>query len=204
MKGTELADGDAPFKTDIVRHAVPVDFHFHPVGECVYAGNTHAVQTAGNFVGVVVKLPAGVEDRHDDFHGGDAQILVHVHGDTAAIVLHGDAVVLMDRDLHLGGIACQCFVDTVVNCFINKVMQPADAGVADIHTGAFADRFQPFQHGDLIGSISGLFGSRSCCRHCVFVFFHSFLQICELFFLLTFIYNIYINSLFARRKCGIF
>ena len=182
VKGTELADGDAPFKTDVMRHAVPVDFHFHPVGERVHAGNTHAVQTAGNFVGIVVELTAGVEDRHNDFYRGDAQVFVHVNGNTAAVVLHGDAVILVDRDLHLGGIARQCFVDTVIHRFINKVMQTADAGVADIHTGAFADRFQPFQHGDLIGSISGLFRRRSCCRHCVFVFFHSFLQYVSLLF----------------------
>ena len=60
-------------------------------------------------------------------------------------------------------------VDRVVDDFVNEVMQAADAGVADVHAGAFADRFEAFEDLDLVrGVIAGfdsLTGSLSVRRH---------------------------------------
>lgn len=54
----ERIDGDAAFKPDRVRFAVPVNLRDQPVGKRVYAGDADAVQTARNLVGVVVEFAA--------------------------------------------------------------------------------------------------------------------------------------------------
>src|SRR5690606_2447855 len=71
-------------------------------------------------------------------------------------------------------VASQCFVDGVVQHLENKVMQTgAVGGVADIHAGALAHRFQAFQDldggGAVLGRLRGLlrlvgFFERKC-RH---------------------------------------
>ena len=160
----QLTAGDTPFKTDIVGHPVAVDFHFHPIGKCVDAGDPHAVKTAGNFVGVMVKFTTGMKHGHDHFHSRDPQILVNIHRHTASVVLHSDAVIVMNGDFHFGGIPRQCFVDTVVHHFVHQVMQSAGTGIADVHGGTHPDGLQPFQHSDLTGGIRS--GYRSIFTAC--------------------------------------
>ena len=77
--------------------AIAPNFEFQPVGERVHDGDADAVQSAGNFVGVAVEFSAGVQHGHYDFGGGLFLRGVHVHGNAAAVVHHGDAVVLVHR-----------------------------------------------------------------------------------------------------------
>jgi hypothetical protein len=55
----------------LVDSAVALDLHDHLLGERVDHGDAHAVEAAGDLVGVVVELAAGVEDREDDLEGRD-------------------------------------------------------------------------------------------------------------------------------------
>jgi hypothetical protein len=48
------------------------------------------VQAAGNLIGIVVKLTAGVQHGHDDFGGRNALFLVNLGGNTAAVIANGD------------------------------------------------------------------------------------------------------------------
>ena len=123
------------------------------------------MQTAGNFVGIMVKLPAGMENGQHHFHSGFVFCFVHVHRDTAAVVDHGDAVILMDHHLNVGSVARQSFVDTVIHHFVNQVMKTPFPGVPDIHGRPHPDGFQPFQNGDLSGRIfsSSIFRNLALC-----------------------------------------
>jgi hypothetical protein len=72
-------------------------------------------------------------------------VVLHVHGDAAAVVQHGDRVVLVDDDVHVLGVAGQHFVDGVVHGLVDEVVQSAGARVADVHGGPVADGVQPLQ-----------------------------------------------------------
>ena len=61
--------GEPAFETCVVLFAVAPDAQFEEVGQCVYNGYTHPVQTARNFVGIAVELSAGVQLGHDNFGG---------------------------------------------------------------------------------------------------------------------------------------
>ena len=153
MQRMQLHGGVAALEPDLVRHAVAVDFDRHPGGKGVHAGDADAVEAAGHLVGVVVELAAGVQHGHHDFDGRDAEFLVDVDRDAASVVADADAVVREDGHGDLRGESGERFVDTVVDHFINEVMQAALGRVADVHAGTLADGFQAVEDRDLVRGI---------------------------------------------------
>jgi hypothetical protein len=143
----------AAHEVHVVLVTAALDPHFQALGERVHDGHTHAVQTAGDLVAVLVELAAGVQHRHGHL---DARELLHgvdVHGDAAAVVLDGDGVVGVNDHAHAVGITGQRFVDGVVHHFVHEVVQPALRCGADVHAGALADRLQPLEHRDLARAV---------------------------------------------------
>ena len=92
-----------------------------PLGQGVDAGHAHAVQAAGDLVAVVVELAAGVQFGHDHLHRGHAFLGMDVHGDAAAVVAHGDAVVGVQDDGDAGAEAGHGLVDGVVHHFVHQM-----------------------------------------------------------------------------------
>ena len=119
-----------------------------PLGQGVDAGHAHAVQAAGDLVAVVVELAAGVQFGHDHLHRGHAFLGMDVHGDAAAVVAHGDAVVGVQDDGDVGAEAGHGLVDGVVHHFVHQVVQAAHVGGTDVHGRALAHRGQPFENGN--------------------------------------------------------
>ena len=83
----------------VVLVAVAPDAQVQPVGQAVDHRDADAVQAARDLVGVLVELPAGVQDGHDHLGRRDALALVDVDRDAAAIVGDGDRAVGVDRDV---------------------------------------------------------------------------------------------------------
>ena len=112
------------------------------------------METAGDFVGAVflVELAARVQDGQHDFRRGLAA-LVDVDGNAAAVVDDRDGVVDVQRDVDLGRVPGERFVDRVVDDLVDEVMQALRPGGADVHGWPLADGFQPFEHLDLVGAV---------------------------------------------------
>ena len=86
---------------------------------------------------------------HDDLGRGNAFALVDVDGNAAAVVAHGDGIVGIEHDVDARGVACQRFVDRVVDDLVHHVVQArAVIGVADIHARTLADGIEPLEHAD--------------------------------------------------------
>ena len=137
----QLRSGDALFVGLLPDFALAPDFEIEPVGKRVDDRDADAVQAAGNFVGVAIEFSARVQDGHHDFGGGLFFGGVHVHGNAAAVVDHGDAVVVVHDDVDLVAVAGHRFVNGVVDNFPDEMVQTHFAGRADVHRGAFADGF---------------------------------------------------------------
>ena len=105
------------------------------------------MQTTGDGIRIRVELTAGVELRHHDLYGW-CTTGVHRNRNTTAVVSNLHAAVGKQTNLNLGGITRHGLVDRVINDLPNQVVQTAHAGRTDVHTGAFADRFQALQDGD--------------------------------------------------------
>ena len=76
--------------------AIAVYFGEQHVAQRIHAAHTHAVQTTGDLVAVLVELATGVQHGHDHLQGATAFLGVHIHGDSTAVVLHADTVVRQD------------------------------------------------------------------------------------------------------------
>ena len=60
----------------------------------------------------------------------------------------------MQSHIYAVAVAHRGFVHSIVHHFPDQLMKTCRAGVADIHSGAFADRLQPFQNLYLVGPVA--------------------------------------------------
>ncbi|KAF5032528.1 hypothetical protein DSECCO2_616350 [anaerobic digester metagenome] len=137
----------------IINFAVSGYLHGKPFRKGVDHGHADAVKTPGNFIAPAAEFTAGMKYRQGHFHGRTAGLGLGIHRDTAAVIPHGDAVIFVNRNVNLGTITGQGFVDAVVDDFINKMMQAANTGITNVHAGTNANCLQPFQYLNLIGII---------------------------------------------------
>ena len=153
-RGTDDLDGGDGLSLRILLDEdlpLAVDFRDEQVGQRVHAGDAHAVQAAGDLVAVLVELAARVEDRQDDLERAAVLLLVHAGRDAAAVVLHPHGIVLEDGHLDVRAEAGHRLVDTVVDDFVDKMVETSFTDVSDIHGGALADRLETFQDLDTVG-----------------------------------------------------
>jgi hypothetical protein len=134
-----MLDRIATFEPCVVFLAVAPDAQVEPVAERVDNRHAHAVQTAGNLVGILVELSASMELGHDDLGRRNALFLVNAHGNAASIVTDRDAVIGVKRDRDGVRMACQRLINAVVDDLIDHVVQArAVIGVTDIHARPLA------------------------------------------------------------------
>ena len=92
-----------------------MDLHSQTRRQSVDRRYAHPVKAAGDGVRLAAELAAGVQRRHDRLDGRHTGRLVDVGGDAAAVVLHPDAAVLLNMDVHFGATAGHELVDGVVH-----------------------------------------------------------------------------------------
>ena len=150
--------GLAMLEADEMFRAVAPDADFHPFRERIDHGSAHAVQAAGDLIGVLVELAAGMELGQHHLGRRDAFLNMDVGRDAAAVVAHRHAAIAVQDGDDMAGIAGLGFVDGIVDDFEAHVVQARPViGVADIHAGAFADGIQPFQDADRCGVVGIVF-----------------------------------------------
>jgi hypothetical protein len=152
--------GDAAFVFLVVDLAVATDFDFAPFGEEVDNGDADAVEAAGGLVGALFELAAEFEDGHYAFERTDiaadffGELGMSLDGDAAAVIFDCDAAVDVNRNAHRSGVAGHCFVDRVVDDFVDKMVKAALGGVADVHRRAFADVLQVGEVLEVLGGVA--------------------------------------------------
>jgi len=130
------------------------------IGKCVYDGNADAMQTAGYFVRIVVELPAGMQNSHDDFCSRSAFFFVDVYRNAATIVGNGNGVVGMYDNFNIVTVASKSLVNGIVDNFKHHVVEAgAVISVANIHTGALTHRIKSTQDFN-VGGVISVTGSR--------------------------------------------
>ena len=135
--------------------AVAGDLDDHAVRQCVHDRGADPVQPARGLVGAFAELAARVQGAEDHLQRRLAgELGMRIDGDAAAVVAHHDRLVGAQLDLDAAGMARHRLVHGVVEDLGHEVMQRAFVGAADIHAGALADGFKPFQHLDRGGGIA--------------------------------------------------
>ena len=128
--------------------AVAADLGLQPLRKRVDDRHPHAVQTAGDLVGVVVELAPGVDLGQDHLQRALAAVGVNVDRDAPSVVDDRDRAVGVQRHVDVPAVAGHRLVDRVVDDLVDQVMQPARRRVADVHARAQPDRLDPLEHPD--------------------------------------------------------
>ena len=113
----------APGELHLVDLAVTMDLDHQPLRQCVHYGCAHAVQTAGHLVAAAAELAAGVQHGIHHFQRRLPGLGLNVHGDTAAVIHHGDGVAFVDGHGNFRAVARQRFVDGVIHDLVNQMVQ---------------------------------------------------------------------------------
>ena len=128
------------------------------------------MKTSRDLISIFIKLTACMQDGHNHFKSRDIApffnrfFVMFFNRDTPAIIFDGDRIIFMQDDIDRSAISRHCFVDTVVDDFVNELMQAIFAGIPDIHSRTFSNSLQPFQHGN---------------RACIVFFFYILLIFCS-------------------------
>ena len=109
-------------------------------------GRADAVQTAGHLVSSAAELAAGVQDGQADLHRRAAHLGMNAHGEAAAVVLYGDAAILVELYVDALAVAGQGLVHSVIHDLVYQVMKAAGIGGTDVHARAAAYRLQALKH----------------------------------------------------------
>jgi hypothetical protein len=126
-----------------VQLAVARDRHRQQAGQRVDDRDADAMQAARDLVRVVVEFSAGMQHGHDDLGRRAVFFLVDVGRDAAAVVGDRHRFVRVDGHDDAVAVARQRLVDGVIHDLEDHVVQAgAVIGVADVHAGPFADRFE--------------------------------------------------------------
>ena len=151
--------GIAMAEADEMLLAQPPDAHLHPFRQRVHHRGAHAMQAAGNLVGILVELAAGMQLGQHHLGGGDAFLVVDVGRNAAPVVAHRHAAIAVQRQRHPVGMAGLGLVHRVVDDLESHMMQAgAVIGVADIHARPLAHGIQATQHGDRGGVVGVVIG----------------------------------------------
>ena len=153
----QRADGLAAAEGNRVDLAIALDLHIHGRREGVDDRDADAVQAARDLVAVAAEFAARMQHRQDDLDGRLAA-LMHIHGDAAAVIDDRNAVILVNRDLDVVAIACERFIDGVVDDLIDQMVQAALRRGADVHARTLAHGLQTLENLDLISTVIGLDG----------------------------------------------
>ena len=135
--------------------AAAVDLDVESLRQGVDDGCADAVQSARGGVRAAAELAAGVQLREDDLDAGEAGAGLDVDRDAARPVAHLDAAVGVQHDVDARAVAAEGLVDGVVDDLPQAVHEAAGVGRADVHSRAFADRLEPFEHLEVVGGILG-------------------------------------------------
>ena len=154
------SDGTQTLEPVLSQDALPYGdgtYHYifyYPFREgTVYDNVTHTVQTARVSVLSAVELRACVQLGEHHFHAADLKLRMLVHGDASPVVAHPCHVAVQQFYGDGVAVAVGDLVHAVVDDLPKDVMHPLGARGADVHTGTFPHRVQPFEDAYITGII---------------------------------------------------
>ena len=139
------------FELHVMLLAIATHCQFELLGQGIHARHAHAMQAAGHFVRILVKLAASMQLGHHNLGSATLGLMFVVPfdtgRDTATIVCNRDGIIGVNGDVNFGAVTCQRFINGVVEHLEHQMMQAgAIGGVTDIHAGTLADSFQALKN----------------------------------------------------------
>jgi hypothetical protein len=102
--------------------AFSLDLDLETLGKSIYHGNTDTMETAGDLIGRIAELAAGMERCENNFGCGPAFGGMDSNGNTATIIRYRDTAVLVNRNYDDLAEATHGFIDGIVHYLVDEVM----------------------------------------------------------------------------------
>ena len=112
------------------------------------------MEPSGYCIGSLFELAARMQDCQRHFGGRLLLSGMNAGRNTAAVIHDRDAVVDVDRHLDRLTESRHMLIDTVVDDFIDEVMEAVHTGAADVHRRPLSHGVQAFQYFDLIRAVT--------------------------------------------------
>ena len=139
----------AVLEADDVFLAAAPDAHQHPFGQGVHHRGADAMEAARDLVGILVELAAGMQAGQHHLGGRNTFFFMHINGDAAAVITHGDRSVAVQRHLDARSEAGLRLIDSVVDDLEGHMVQArAVIGIPDVHARPLADGLQALEDRD--------------------------------------------------------
>ena len=106
------------------------------------------MKAAGHGVPAATELAPCVQDGENHLDRGLALAGHDVDRDTATVVDHAHPTVSEQGDVDGVAVARKCFIDGVIDHFVDKVVQTALTRGSDVHAGTLAYCVETFEDGD--------------------------------------------------------
>ena len=160
----QAADVLPMFEVQGVAEPVPLDLHVHVFRGILGRTGAQAVEAEGVFVtlpfeGVV--FAAGVQLTEDQLPVVPAFLLVEVHRHAPAEILHLEGAILIPGGDNAAAEPLPGLVDRVGKDFEYCVLTAFQPVRSEDDRRAFADPVGPFQGGDAVVAVAGLFGGHN-------------------------------------------
>src|SRR5574344_1280950 len=104
------------------------------------------MQTAGNLVVLFVEFTTGMKPGQNKLKGAYVFSRMHADRNTTSVINNTANVTFFERNSNSVAVAGHCFINTVINNLIYKVMKSVWTRRTDIHTRTFTNCFQSFQY----------------------------------------------------------
>ena len=130
----QIAQRQAARKAQTIETTGTRHFDFQQVGQRIDHRNTHAVQTAGGFIGFAVKFTTRVKLGHNHFKRGFARHLrVVFNRNTASVIADSQEAFSIEININEIGMTGNSFVHRIVDDFGKQMVQCFFVGTTDIH-----------------------------------------------------------------------
>src|SRR6185437_10635069 len=154
----ELGRDFAVLEADVVFLAAALDPAFELARERIDDGHADAMQAAGELVGLVRELAAGVQPREDQLDAADLLLRMDIDGHAATVVGHFQRPVLVEYDVDLLAVAGQGLIDAVVDDLVRQMVRTLRMRV---HPGPAPYGLQAGEDFDVGSGIGLIHGRRS-------------------------------------------
>ena len=120
------------------------------------------MQTTRDYIGFLVKFSSCMKFCKCYFYCRNFLGWMHINRNSSSVIFNSHGTIFIDSNLYFFTITGKCFINRIVNNFINKMMQTLFSGASYVHAWSFPNSFKTLQNLNLFSCILCFFGHFFC------------------------------------------
>src|SRR5690606_20025694 len=100
-----------------------LDGQLQLAGQSIHYRHAYTMQTAGNFIAIVIKLTTSMQNGQNYFGSGHPFFWMDIRWNTTAIIRNRDRFIFVNSHDNFITMTGQCFINRVIDYLENHMMQ---------------------------------------------------------------------------------